>query len=192
MRAFSLPLFFISCAVLAASVLPQPVVAAEHDPLAALVASSATRLSIGEEVALTKWDSKGNVEDPAREEVVIKSAREQGAAQGLDENWVGVFFRGQIEASKELQRSLLADWRHAGAAPVHLPIDLVNNIRPRLDNLQIMLLRQLTEAAPLRRNSTCSVQVADAVARYARQHELEAYPVRVATLERAMAGFCAN
>ena len=191
MRAFSPPLLF-SCAMLAASALPQPAVAADHDPLAALVASSATRLFIGEEVALTKWDSKGNVEDPAREEIVIRSAREQGAAQGLDENWVGVFFRGQIEASKELQRSLLADWRHAGAAPVHLPIDLVNNIRPRLDNLQIMLLRQLSEAAPLSKHSTCPAQVADAVAKYARQHELEAYPVRVATLERAMAGFCAH
>jgi chorismate mutase len=187
MRVIYSSLLF-ACAALAAAV---PAQADDGNPIAELVASSATRLSIGEQVALTKWDNKNEVEDLAREDVVIRSAREQGTAQGLDPAWVGGFFRAQIEASKELQHALLADWRRAGTAPVHLPIDLVNNIRPRLDNLQIMLLRQLAEAAPLRKHSTCDTQVADAVAKYARQHQLEAYPVRVSTLTRAMSGFCA-
>ncbi|HEV7816624.1 MAG TPA: chorismate mutase [Janthinobacterium sp.] len=187
MRPVHLPLFF-ACAALA--LVAHAAGAAAADPLEQLVASSATRLAIAEQVALTKWDGKDRVEDAPREAVVINSAREQGAARNLEQDWVGDFFRAQIEASKELQYSLLATWRRAGAVPVHLPVDLVNNIRPRLDNLQTLFIRQLADAATIRLGASCTTQVAAAVANYAAEHRLDMAGVRVAALDRAMAGFC--
>ncbi len=158
----------------------------------ALVATSAERLKIGEQVALAKWDSKRSVEDLPREAVVITKATEAGAAAQLDGNWVAAFFRAQIEANKEVQYAQLAAWHRTGAAPAHQPIDLVRDIRPRLDLLQSQFIQQLATAAPLRTAGDCSAQVAKAVENYAIDHTLNLDSARVAMLDRAMAGFCVS
>ena len=160
------------------------------DSVDALVASSAERLTIAEQVALAKWDSKGRVEDPPREAVVIDKAKEAGAARQIDADWVAAFFRAQIEANKEVQYAQLAAWHRAGAAPAHQPVDLAHDIRPRLDMLQTQFIRQLAAAAPLRMAADCNAQVAQAVGNYAIDHNLELDSARVAALDRAMAGFC--
>ena len=160
------------------------------DSLDALVASSAERLTIAEQVALAKWDSKGHVEDPPREAVVINRAKEAGMASQIDGDWVAAFFRAQIEANKEVQYAQLAAWHRVGAAPAHRPVDLARDIRPRLDLLQTQFIQQLAAAATLRMAADCNVQVAQAVGNYAISHNLELDSARVGALDRAMAGFC--
>src|SRR5690348_13253172 len=87
-----------------------------------LVESSAQRLAIGDEVALSKWDSGASVEDVAREEAVISNAVEQGQRANLAATDVTRFFRAQIEANKLVQYTALATWRRAGYAPPHAPV----------------------------------------------------------------------
>ena len=63
------------------------------DGIQALVGTSARRLSIGEQVALAKWDNAMSVEDASREDQVIVSATKAGQPRGLDPTSVSKFFR---------------------------------------------------------------------------------------------------
>jgi chorismate mutase len=164
--------------------------------LQSLVETSAQRLTIAEQVALAKWDSGSAVEDVPREAQVITGAVKVGESQGLDEASVSNFFRAQIEANKLVQYSLLADWRRAGKAPAHEPINLVNAIRPKLvnairpklDQLQTTLLTELADTTAIRASNTCRAEAAEAVGKYVSAHHYRA--LQAIALERAMAAAC--
>src|SRR5215468_8970062 len=89
------------------------------DQLQPLVEITAQRLVIAEQVALAKWDSGAPVEDVSREAQVISDATKKGEARGLDQVSVLDFFKAQIEASKLVQYSSLAEWSRVGTAPAH-------------------------------------------------------------------------
>jgi len=158
--------------------------------LSPLVESAAQRLAIGDEVALSKWDSGASVEDVAREEAVIANAVAQGQRANLAAADVTRFFKAQIEANKLVQYTLLATWRRAGYAPPHAPIDLKGTIRPELDRLQTKMITELAEAAPILESSECAKEVARAVGRYGFEHQFDPANLPVIALDRAMAGFC--
>jgi chorismate mutase len=160
------------------------------DPLRSLVESAAQRLGIGEEVALSKWDSGTSVEDPARESAVIAHAVAEGQHANLAAADVTRFFRAQIEANKLVQYELLARWRRAGSAPPHKPIDLARTIRPKLDRLQTTMIAQLVDANSVLNNTECPREVAGAVGRYAFEHQFDPADLPVLALDRAMAGLC--
>src|SRR5258708_33118290 len=69
-------------------------------------------------------DTGTQVEDTTREAQVIASAIEAGESRALDQKVMSNFFRSQIEANRLVQYSLLAEWRRAGKAPDHAPVDL--------------------------------------------------------------------
>jgi chorismate mutase len=156
--------------------------------LQSLVETSAQRLTIAEQVALAKWDSGSAVEDVPREAQVITGAVKVGESQGLDEASVSNFFRAQIEANKLVQYSLLADWRRAGKAPAHEPINLVNTIRPKLDQLQTTLLTELADTTAIRASKTCRAEAAEAVGKYVSAHH--SGTLQTIALDRAMAAAC--
>lgn len=155
-----------------------------------LVESSAQRLGIGDEVALSKWDSGTSVEDSARENAVISSAVTEGQHANLAGDDVTRFFKAQIEANKLVQYELLARWRRAGYAPPHAPIDLTGTIRPELDRLQTQMIAELADANPVLHGNECAKDVARAVGRYAFEHQFDPAGLPVLALDRAMAGFC--
>jgi chorismate mutase len=70
------------------------------DRLRPLVATSARRLAIAERVALTKWDSRVEVEDAAREAQVVHSAVHYGASKGLDKRLIAKVFTAQSRPTK--------------------------------------------------------------------------------------------
>jgi len=134
------------------------------DKLQSLVETSAHHFAIAEQVALAKWDSGKVVEDVPREAQVITGAVKMGESKGLDEASVSSFFRAQIEANKLVQYSLLADWRRAGRSPTHEPINLVNTIRPELDQVQTALITELADTRAIRASKTCRAEVAEELA----------------------------
>jgi chorismate mutase len=156
--------------------------------LQSLVEASAQRLTVAEQVALAKWDSGSAVEDVPREAQVISGAVKVGELLGLNEVSVSNFFRAQIEANKLVQYSLLADWRRAGKAPAHEPINLVNTIRPKLDQLQTALLTELAGTTAIRVGKTCRDEVAEEVGKYVSAHH--SGTLQAIALDRAMAAAC--
>ena len=159
------------------------------DNLQSLVETSAHRLTIAVQVALAKWDSGTAVEDLSREAQVITGAVKAGESKGLDETSVSNFFRAQIEANKLVQYSLLADWRRAGKAPDHKPINLANTIRPELDHLQTTLITELADTTAIRASKSCRAEVAEAVGKYVSVHHSKT--LQAIALDRAMAAACA-
>ncbi|MCK6187055.1 chorismate mutase [Pseudomonas sp. EYE_354] len=138
-------------------------VSAAPATLAPLLDSIAERVSIADQVALSKWDSRKAVEDRAREQDVIASVRAQAANYKLSPDVAEQFFAAQIEANKLVQYTHLSDWHWQGKAPDAPRPDLVGQIRPQLDQLQKRLLQQLADFSPERSNPACPQWVAQAV-----------------------------
>lgn len=153
-----------------------------------LVETSARRLVIAEQVALAKWDNGAAVEDARREAEVVMGAVKIGQSRGLDRASASKFFQAQIEANKVVQYSLLADWRRAGRAPVHRPINLVKTIRPQLDRIETELIVELADTAAIRAGITCRADVAKAAGKYALAHNFK--PLYAIALDRALASAC--
>jgi chorismate mutase len=160
------------------------------DRLQSLAETSARRLLIAQQVALAKWDSGAAVEDFPREAQVITGAVKDGVSRGLDPTSVSNFFKAQIEANKVIQYSLLADWRRAGRAPAHSPIDLVATIRPELDHLQASLIAELADTVAIRASTTCRADVAKAIGKYVLVQKHEVGPLQSIALDRALAASC--
>jgi chorismate mutase len=160
------------------------------DRLQPLVATSARRLVIAEQVALAKWDSGAAVEDLPRETQVIRDAVRDGDSRGLDSTSVSNFFKAQIEANKVIQYSLLADWRRSDRAPAHAPIDLVATIRPELDRVQTALIAELADTVAIRASTACRADVAKAIGKYVLMHKHEIRPLQSVALDRALAASC--
>lgn len=147
----------IASLLLAAS-LSTSALAAPHpapDTLAPLLQTISERLTIADQVALTKWDSHKPVEDSTREQQVIANAQQQAQTYQIKPEEIGPFLAAQIEANKLVQYALLAEWQDAGKAPVIARPDLVTQIRPVMDKLQIKLLQQYAAFAPYRRDPQC-------------------------------------
>jgi chorismate mutase len=160
------------------------------DPMRQLVETSAQRLAIAEQVALAKWDSGAPVEDPSREAQVIATATKAGEEKGLDGDAVSKFFRAQIEANKLVQYSLLAEWRRAGNAPSHKPVNLANTIRPELDRIETQLIEELTKTKMIRASSSCGTETAKEVGKYVSAHKDTFTQLEAIALDRAMSGAC--
>lgn len=120
------------------------------------------RLNIGDLVALTKWDSGTPIQDAAREAQVIDNARKLAVDRQMDPQAVGELLAAQMEANKLVQYGLLAKWQAAGAAPKVPRPDLANQIRPRLDKLQNLLLQQYADFVPYRNDPLCMSWIAQA------------------------------
>ena len=76
-------------------------------PLEPLLQAISERLTIADQVALSKWDSGKAVEDPPREQQVISAAQARAAEFKLNPDDVQRLFRTQIEANKRVQNALL-------------------------------------------------------------------------------------
>jgi chorismate mutase len=161
-----------------------------EDPFRPLVETSARRLRIAEQVALSKWDSGASVEDASREAQVIEGAVRDGKEKNLSPSSVSAFFKAQIEANKMVQYSFLADWNRTGKAPAHSPIDLVKTIRPEIDEIQRTLIAELAETSVFRAKATCRSEIAKSVGKYSSAHRSEITALRRAALDRALAATC--
>jgi chorismate mutase len=155
-----------------------------------LIADSAHRIAIAHQVALSKWDSNGVVEDSARETQVIQNAVSAGQSKGLSEASLTSFFRSQIEANKLVQYSLLADWQVAGKAPEHQKVNLSTEIRPELDHLQSALISDLVQSAEARSRPDCSTALAVAIHKYLATQSTAESTLDALALNRSLATAC--
>ncbi len=146
-----------------------PVIAADIDNLLALVAE---RNALGDQVALSKWDSGKPVLDAVREAAVLEHVRTEAAARGLDADTAARFFAAQIEANKLVQYQLLQAWRVRGRAP-SLPRPDLAALRVRLDRLEGELLATLARTEALRAAPDCPSVVSARLDAYAAAHRLD-------------------
>lgn len=138
--------------------------APNHPALDPLVESIERRLDLAQAVALHKWDKRQPVQASPREQQVLSNARAAAPAHGLAPERAEAFFADQIEANKLVQYTMLFHWHRLGAAPDTPRSDLQQEIRPQLDQLQTLLLKQLADFEQ-QKPQHCAAMVADAVAK---------------------------
>jgi chorismate mutase len=124
------------------------------DALQPLLATINERLNIADQVALTKWDSGKPIQDTARETLVIANAKKQANERKLDPDEAAELVAAQIEANKLVQYGLIAQWQAAHKAP-DVPRPDLNQLRPKLDELQVRLLQQYADFTPYRVDPDC-------------------------------------
>ena len=106
------------------------------------------RLSVMTDVARSKWNNGSAIEDPVREQQLLADVGVKAQTLGISAEWAQHFFRLQIEAAKEVQYCLFAQWTAAGQKPFPAVQDLRTVIRPRLDRLTVQLLQELSRQWP--------------------------------------------
>jgi chorismate mutase len=77
-----------------------------------------------------------------------------------------------------------------GKAPDHKSVSLVS-VRPKLDQLELEIVEELTEAATIRVDRSCSRYIAQAVGKYVSAHGIQIDSVKAVALDRALAATCA-
>ena len=172
-RRLAFALLFVSAGACAAPPALEP-----------LLNSIAERLTIADQVALSKWDSHKPIEDKKREQEVIASVVAQAPSYKLDPAAAEQFFSAQIEANKLVQYTHLSDWQFQGKAPDEPRPDLIKQIRPQLDQLQKRLLEQLADFTPQRSDPQCPQWLAAAI------HEPLNDSTRQLAMIRATAELC--
>lgn len=163
---------------------------ADSNAFLPLVRSLSDRLDTAMQVALSKWDSGHAVCDPTRETQVLEKAAAMAPSYGLTAKDATSIFADQIEANKEIQYALLNGWRREGAAPLTRRDDLSETVRPKLDELQKAIFRNLQALGRLRQSPDCQAQVALAVGQVAQEKSLDA--LARAALDRSTANICAR
>lgn len=155
-----------------------------------VIALVSQRLALAEPVARWKWAHHDAITDAPREEALLKQVEQKARAAQVDPEFARAFFRDQIEASKDVQNALFANWRKLKAAPEGTPPDLAKDTRPKLDQLTRSLIAALAHVEPLRHTDDCPVRLAKSVARW--KHLTRYDAAMDAPLERALSHVCAS
>ncbi|MCE5975595.1 gamma subclass chorismate mutase AroQ [Pseudomonas sp. JR33AA] len=156
---------------------------ASHPEFNPLLSNIEYRLNLASSVALHKWEHNLAVAAPDREREVLALVRQQAADHDLSPERATAFFSDQIEANKLMQYTLLDRWITLRQRPSTTVLDLVDQLRPRLDKLQTTLLFELgrfDQQPP----EDCARKLANAL--HARTND----PIRHLALVRATAQLC--
>jgi chorismate mutase len=161
----------------------------DDTPLTNLIALSSQRLALAEPIARWKWVHHEPITDQPREAALLTGIDSRAKAAGIDPAFAQLFFRDQIEASKDVQNALFDNWRKS-RAPEGTPPDLARDTRPKLDRVTNALLAALAGVEPLRHADDCPVRLADSIARW--KHLTRYDSAQNAPLSRALSHVCAS
>jgi chorismate mutase len=184
------PAFLLSSLLALAVLLSAPARADGDDaPLTNIIALSSQRLALAEPVARWKWARHESITDQPREAALLASVDKKARAAGIDPEFARLFFRDQIEASKDVQNALFDEWRKT-QPPEGTPPDLARDTRPKLDNVTQALVAALARVEPIRDAADCPTRLAESVARW---KHLTRYDAALnAPLYRALSHVCAE
>jgi chorismate mutase len=155
-------LALFACAAFA----PAPAFADGDDTaLTNVIALAWQRLALAEPVARWKCANHQAITDTPREQALLADVEKRAAAANVDPAFARAFFQDQIDASKEVQNALFANWR-ATQPPQEPAPDLATSTRPQLDRLTQALVAGLARVQPLRAAPDCPSRVAQALANW--------------------------
>ncbi|MGW8972952.1 chorismate mutase [Streptomyces platensis] len=167
-----------------------PASATAHSPygrLRPLAVLSAERLATADLVAAAKWGTGGPVDDPAREQEVLRAVAEQARQLGADPEVTVRFFRDQIEANKIVQRGLHRAWdADPGRAPTERP-DL-GQVRKEINRINHELVQAVADSPQARSAPYCAPLLTVAAARVRHERHLDA--LHTSALARSLRSVC--
>jgi chorismate mutase len=161
--------FGASCALALFTALvlaPAPALADGDDTaLTNLIALASQRLALAEPVARWKWANHQAITDTPRENALLADVEKRAVAANVDPAFARAFFQDQIDASKDVQNALFANW-HSTRPPAGPAPDLATSTRPELDRLTQSLVAGLARVQALRAAQDCPSRVAQSLANW--------------------------
>ncbi|MFM0593970.1 MULTISPECIES: chorismate mutase [Paraburkholderia] len=152
-----------------------------------LIALASQRLALAEPVARWKWANHQAITDTPRENTLLADVEKRAAAANVDPAFAHAFFQDQIDASKDVQNALFANWR-ATQPPQGPAPDLATTTRPQLDRLTQSLVASLARVQSLRTAPDCPSRVAQALANWKSLTRYDS--ARSGALTRALGHVC--
>ncbi|MGF6773304.1 chorismate mutase [Paraburkholderia sp. GAS199] len=152
-----------------------------------LIALASQRLALAEPVARWKWANHQAITDTPRENALLADVGKRAAAANVDPAFARAFFQDQIDASKDVQNALFANWR-ATRPPEGPAPDLATSTRPQLDRLTQSMVAGLARVQPLRDAADCPSRVAQSLANWKSLTRYDA--TGSAALTRALGHVC--
>ncbi|KND59116.1 Periplasmic chorismate mutase I precursor [Candidatus Burkholderia verschuerenii] len=181
----------VAAALLGFLLAPGPAHADGDDtPFTNLIALVSQRLALAEPVARYKWARHEPITDEPRENALLNQVEAKATSAQIDPDFARQFFRDQIDASKDVQNALFANWRAQKSGPEGNPPDLAKDTRPKLDQLTQSLVSALARIEPVRYADDCPLRLADSVARW--KHLTRYDSSMNAPLMRALSHVCAG
>jgi len=167
-----------------------PAPATAHSPygqLRPLAVLSAERLATADLVAAAKWGTGGPVDDPAREQEVLRAVAEEARQLGVAPEVTVRFFRDQIEANKSVQRGLHRAWdEDPGRAPTERP-DL-GQVRKEINRVNHELVQALANSPQARSAPYCAPLLTAVAVRVRHERHLDA--LHTSALARSLRSVC--
>ncbi|MFI1306476.1 chorismate mutase [Streptomyces sioyaensis] len=165
--------------------------AAAHSPysqLRSLATFSAERLATADLVAAAKWGTGSPIDDPAREQEVLKSVAEQARQLGADPEATTRIFKDQIEANKVVQRGLYRQW---DADPAQAPTERpdLQEVRKEINRVNGELVRAIAASPHARSAPSCTPLLTTAAARVRAERQLDG--LHTVALARSLPSVCA-
>jgi chorismate mutase-like protein len=119
---------------------PRP--SGKTDAIEELLTLVRERLDLMHDVARAKWRERRPIEDVEREQALLRAMQDEAVSRGIPPAAVSTFFQTQIRAAKRVQQAYFDEWSRDPPSPENVP-DLANDVRPKLDSLNMRLLDAL-------------------------------------------------
>lgn len=113
--------------------------------LTAVSALIARRLDLMPGVAQAKWNRKLPITDEKREQALLTRLAAEGEGLDLPAAFVSEFFQAQITAAKLIQERAFEEWKSQQQPPFANPPDLEKDVRPQIDEINQLLLKELAD-----------------------------------------------
>jgi len=119
-----------------------------------IIAALQKRLNVVDEIAKAKWNAKEtDVTDAEREKAILATMQTQARKYALAEPAVRSLFEAQFAAAKKLQQQRFADWQRNRNGAFENVADLKTELRTRIDDINVDLLKSLAHAKPFLQDS---------------------------------------
>lgn len=121
------------------------------------------RLSVMPDVARSKWNINRPIEDTDREHSIIIRLTRDAETFGVHQSWAEAFFRAQIDAAKQYQYELFAQWERDKVG-LFQNVPALNTVtRPYLDKITMQMLSEVVTAWPAIRDPATHRQIGSAI-----------------------------
>lgn len=113
--------------------------------LTAVSSLIARRLDLMPGVAQAKWNRKLPITDEKREQALLTRLAAEGEALDLPAAFVSEFFQAQVTAAKLIQERAFEEWKSQQQPPFANSPDLEKDVRPQIDEINQLLLKELAD-----------------------------------------------
>jgi chorismate mutase len=166
---------------------PARATAGTGPPLVALVDAATQRLLTADPAAAAKWGTTIPIDDPPREQEVLRNVEMSARQADIDPMYVHRVFRDQIDATEAVEYVRFAQWKLDPATAPATRDDLSAS-RALIDQLNTVMVAQIAENIGILHSPACPAILL--AARFAAAVEYQLSPLYLQAQAHATQSYC--